>query len=1352
MVTLMFALSLIVPSISNMLPTQQTSNTIALADEDAGIVGPGNPEGKSKKELDEEKEKEDKKDEDKDSDKEESESKDEEKDSEESGGSGSAKRGSAQPKDKLSVMYAQIIMGPAMKDMDEESKEDNPKAWELRKQAEKAVKDSFEGIVSGIIGDGGVSLDVNYSEMSYMNKEIMGRNTEEYEGGENGQALASFFRTFDKYGYINTVSGNSIVASGYDAINGVARLIGGLIAFIGLILYYAVNTLSSWLTKTLASLNPYHFVGFKQGEGIMPENPISKAISNFFNGFGLNGSFMTTIMELGLLFILFMLGISVIVKLMRVDFGGAGEAGKKWLIRLFVIFGAFPLMALTATGINKSVSDIAEMTKYDDAPAMSHLLDQRAWASGTNLSPNGLKNTNSPKSKAELRYIDKSYNPSTNKGRQLISDINSAGYKNLYGETDKTKIGFDLIGKWIVNGNYNVNTYMGDLRANASLPGVSNFKPLYASYKKVDQKVITNKQLKSAMWSSTQNVDEKGKDVTNNNYNPALEIGTMDDQAFSTQSVVLMLQSSFDETSAKFYAYNFAPSNNQANLKNLTTVKTEWKEISLPGDGVLGAIGSWLSMIAKSVAYVFIGTAVILALVTTNMFAAMIAFAKQILRALTFGSINSAMATFLIYLGGIFSVLIAVGMPGMFITLVQSIGDGVEKATNGYIPPGFVDIISSIIIMFFAWYLSFGAKIGGTDQTPVRLITTLPVKMAMDFEAKVAHLDRAGGNTDFKSMASGMGQSFRKNASNTSSQMSNRFGKDASGVARGGSNMAKVGVAGGKSGMKNIAKQGAIGSAKGAAVGLATGGFVGAAAGAGKGALQGSSKGAISSAKNTASDMKKAGKDGYKSGFQSRNSDGSQSQKDKNSNKANLTSILDARKASDAKANQAYSASDGLRDYNNERSKHLADSEAKGAKESAMKYGNMPYNIMPDQRLSEQTTADKDHMTRLTGDEDLYDNDSSADMRKYSATAGMSAKEAVDEYNKPMFSRDEFTKLRDSENEDEFVDNLRDTNRGMEYAMNSTNAKNALKDSRFTDDNNNISMDNINDFNNEIDRKFADGSMTEDDWNDKAKLDNAFVLGAQEKYRRPNNKFTDRLSTDNVDGAKSDANNSRVMGATGSTRRGGSARPQNERENSRAKRPQKSSMKDRGSMGSTGTASTSGAKTSGAKTSSAKAISSPGIGGPSSKGEGKSTQSKSTQSKSTTGKQQAKGSKKSRVVSEEEYNKKMTEKMREKQKQKRQDRRKRQQEAFKKQEKKQQDQFKKQSQQSKRQHEQQMKRNQSRAKQQRRNAQQQENKIYQQQAKENKRRQDEMRRQDKRPQVKRATVDDAKNRNNKNND
>src|SRR5699024_12787618 len=80
---------------------------------------------------------------------------------------------------------------------------------------------------------------------------------------------------------------------------------------------------------------------------------------------------------------------------------------------------------------------------------------------------------------------------------------------------------------------------------------------------------------------------------------------------------------------SKFYADNFAHKNNQAKLKNLSTVKTEWKEISMPGDGIVGGIGSWLSLISPSLSYVLLASAVLMALFTTTMVTGFIFFIIQ---------------------------------------------------------------------------------------------------------------------------------------------------------------------------------------------------------------------------------------------------------------------------------------------------------------------------------------------------------------------------------------------------------------------------------------------------------------------------------------------------------------------------------------------------------------------------------------------------------------------------------------------------------------------------------------------------------------------------------------------------
>src|SRR5699024_9104011 len=320
---------------------------------------------------------------------------------------------------------------------------------------------------------------------------------------------------------------------------------------------------------------------------------------------------------------------------------------------MFVLFAGLPLMFVMSASIAKTAQSYIDSTHVTDAPAMSHLIDSRAMAAGLNMSPSALQESDeSPHVSAKENYIDERYQPAKKGSRNKISTINEESYKNLYGKEDKKEINFDLVGKWLQGEKFDVNTYMADLRSNAELPGVKNFKDEYAKAKDLsdeEKDKLTRRDLESVMWSSTQNTDEELRKPDHKNYDPTMNIGVVDNSSFLTQSVVLMLQSEFDSSSAKFYAYNMAPQGQQANSKNISTIKTEWREITMPGEGMFGVFGSWLSLVSKSLTYVLIASAVIMALVSSVFAQAFIKFFKQIWQSLVFGSIHSLLATFLIY-------------------------------------------------------------------------------------------------------------------------------------------------------------------------------------------------------------------------------------------------------------------------------------------------------------------------------------------------------------------------------------------------------------------------------------------------------------------------------------------------------------------------------------------------------------------------------------------------------------------------------------------------------------------------------------------------------------------------------
>ncbi|HDY5793363.1 TPA: hypothetical protein RPK09_002534 [Staphylococcus aureus] len=981
------------------------------------------------------------------------------------------------------TLYAQIIMGQAIE-------------TKAKKEKDPALKKAFDGVVSGIIGDGGTTLDLPYTKFSALNKELTDKDVDVYEGGEEGQALASTLATFNQYGYFKSLSGNKIATEFIQFFGDLGRFFGGGIAYIGLIFYNLLSYLLEALLKGLVALNPYSLLGFDKGKTALPDNPVSKIVKKFFDAIGLNGEFFTTLTELGLICIVIGFVLKTMIKLAQTRFREASSGAYKVIVQVFVLSVGLPLLFVLSASIAKTANNFIKATHVTDSPAMSHLLDSRAMASGLNLSPSALKSSETPHVSAEENYIDTKYQPSKKSSRNRIYDINKEAYARLYNNDNERDISFKLVSKWLTGSNFDVNTYMADLRSNAELPGSKNFIEVYSKGKNLSAsktKKLSRRDLESAIWSSTQNTDGDLRKPDHDNYDPTLEIGVENDSSFSTQSVALLLQSSFDSSSAKFYSYNIAPKGEQANSKNNSTIKTEWREISMPGDGIFGVFGSWLSLVSESLAYIFIASAVIMALISTTFAQAIYKFVKQVFQAIIFGSIHSLLATFLIYLGTIGSLLMAVGLPGAFVKFIQGIESVVFTISGDKIPAGFVEIVGALISLIFAYWLSWGGRIAATGETPARLLVTFFTQMALDFESRVAELNRAG-KTSFRVAGEGLRRSGRQRMNETSQRIKSGATESANAM---------------KYGTKGAIKGGGREAIKGVVAGAVTGGVGGAVAGATKQGMKGAVKGGKAGSKNRA---------GSEEAF-------NQSLDDSGLSKASISQLKENFKERGSKrfANKMGKANDNGLMNNEMREQSMgryqilkANEMADGIDESATgsdKYKNVVNNS--DVPLSENLTADKESLDRISGDHHMYDNATKEDLMKYSQNAGDGAREFVDsEDGKPAFTRDEINSLSNAEDENDFVDRLHNTHSGMKYAMQTENARNMLKGSNFTNEDGEVSMGKVKQFQNTTNKAMNNGeTLSKGQLRDKALLDSAFVMGAKEKYRKPSQKFRDKIGS-----------------------------------------------------------------------------------------------------------------------------------------------------------------------------------------------------------------------------------------------
>ncbi|OEK58885.1 hypothetical protein ASS94_00760 [Staphylococcus equorum] len=1079
MIALMMTLAIVFPNIAPILQ----SDNIAHGAPGEGYTNSEEGDGKSSESESSDSESDD-------SESSESESSDSE------GGEGESKGSKIEGKDSRWTLFSQIIMGQAI---ETEKKNDE------KEEDKGVIQKAFDGAVSGIIGDGGVQLNIPYTKFSALNKELTKKPLDEYEGGEEGQALASTFATYSQYGYINSLSGDKLATGATEFVGNAGRFFGGGIAYISLVFYSAMTFLLDMVLEGLVALNPYSLLGFDNGKSALPDNSLSKGLRNLFETAGLNGELFGNLTELGLIIIVFLFIMKIMFNLVQTRFKEAGQNVSKFIVRIFAIFAGLPLLFVLSSSVAKTAQNYIDATHVTDAPAMSHLIDSRAMSSGLNMSPSALQSSReSPHVSAKENYIDERYQPAKKESRNRIATINEEAYKNLYDKEDKKQINFELVGKWLQGDKFDVNTYMADLRSNAELPGVSNFKDEYAKAKDLSdeqKEKLTRRDLESVMWSSTQNTDEELRKPDHKNYDPTMNVGVVDDSSFSTQSVVLMLQSEFDSSSAKFYAYNMAPQGQQANSKNISTIKTEWREISMPGEGMFGVFGSWLSLVSKSLTYVLIASAVIMALISSVFAQAFFKFFKQVWQTLFFGSIHSLLATFLIYLGVIGSVLMAVGLPGTITKFVESLQSIILEVSQDSIPASIVEIIGALVVLIMGYWISWGGRIASTGETPVRLLVTFFTNMSLEFESRVAEMNRQGG-TNFKATGEGLRQAGRTQTTATSEKIK-------AGAKESGNSL--------KGASKGTLKGAGRGAVKGATIGLATGGVGGAVAMGSKEAVKGAGKGAVQGRKN---------RDGAKEGTENSLNDKGLGKQSVGDVKSAYSDAKVKKSAMKAEGSQRYASQVGtlnsngsmsnakrdqsLSNYQDIRSEEMSNSINKEVDGSA-KYSDVVSNS--NQPFSKNLTANKDNIDELTGDQDLYNNSSKNDLSTMSHRASEEAEShRLNGDKKPAFTQEEVNSLAEAEGENDFVDRLHNTNNGMEYAMQTENARNVMQGSKFVDDNGDVQTSKVSDYQKQTDRKVGSGEvLSKEELKDKAMLDSAFVMGAKEKYRKPSAKFKDKI-------------------------------------------------------------------------------------------------------------------------------------------------------------------------------------------------------------------------------------------------
>lgn len=639
--------------------------------------------------------------------------------------------------DSIWTIYAQFIMQTKIDKKEAEKEKEQKKSF-----LEKTVHKAYNGSMGGIIGNGGTYLDIPYNKMYSMGNKVRKDKKEE---DSVGTQMASFLSTYSHYGYIKTMSGQKAVASSKDSAAGIGRgLFGGFIS-IALVIYGAINQLLKWFIDALISTNPIALLGIGDSK-IVQNNPISSALHHFFQNIGLTSTFWDKLATAGLSIVTIICISLIMWFVMTGSRHRAAKTLKEWVVRTLGIVVAATLVLYFSSAMAKQVKSLYDNQHIEDNIVMKYIFNTRGWAASSNLSPNGLKSNSFPNAKADSGHIDKDFDPI--RSRDLISDINNTTYSTLYNMQD-SKAGFDLLNTWMGNNNFNVNTYIGDINR-GNLPNGDDSLPAFDNYKEEfggkNPKNWENSNIEYSMWSATQHIDDELKKVDSKYFKPEATVGVRQQDSFSTQSVVLMLQSSFDNKGASFYGYNISPTGLQGKAKNQTTVKTEWKEATLPGDGGIGVAGSYVGLASDALTVIIIGMGVFLALLSLNFFEAFKRIGINLGLVVGMGSPYALMSLVVLSIMFVVSLLVAGMATGVFISLASELAKVIDKITLGYIPSGFIDMVISLAKVFFAYIFAIRKPRSGM-YPPLKSFVGFPLtSVAFPYDDKVKRMSGKMGN------------------------------------------------------------------------------------------------------------------------------------------------------------------------------------------------------------------------------------------------------------------------------------------------------------------------------------------------------------------------------------------------------------------------------------------------------------------------------------------------------------------------------------------------------------------------------------------------------------------------------
>lgn len=1055
----------------------------------------------------------------------------------------------AEADSSLWVLYSQILM-------DSEEGGDKDKKEEGGNMVERGVKNA----IGSFMGDGGVEINIPFNKMYSIGvdldkaKQDNGKSdNQDKNNTQAGRQLAAFFSTFSHYGYIDTVSGSQLAAQSSGWVNSAMRFFAGFSMIIAMLFYEFFNSILGGAVSFIGKLDLFSLLGLTDS-GQFKENTsnvFTEAIYGFVQGIGLS-PYVFNLIVISSLWILVGL---FIYRLMRTlsnsafHFGQLGDHTRRFIVQFLVLFPIPILVVTLVSGFAGQLSELNSNPKFNPSPPEQYILNDRKWASALNLSPNALQGGEIPNVGSDKQHIDGKFAPS--KSRDLISDINNEAYKRMDGNASAKDIGFDLIFGYMQNSTFNVNTYMADIRQTPTNSDKDTTEA-YSAYQNTSDlsKKLTQQNYDDYIWTSKPISDSDAKEAkpTHDNFKSNSKAGVDGDSSFSTQSVALMLQTSFENHGANFYAYNIPPQGIQGKAKNMSTVKTQWREYTMPGEGVIGKAGSYLAVVTQSLFQALIIFACIHALLFTNFFKSALLTVKHWALALGTGNPVHMLVALILGLTSPLTAFIAYALPSLVVSLINVFAsgmNGVVRAVGIQNIDGIIDIAKSISFIFLSFYLIIAKTYTGKNF--ITTIIDFPTEMGLDLARKASRIMRT--RQQMRQAIRFAGQSARATGQSSSNDIVGSMSRGTFGQAyktmrnpsdwsgQGASylkNQKFDGKENGQSAKDFASETGSNDIGTGASM------STGAAGGSAASGVTGSTTGRTGTARNTL--LGHSNPNGTanpnSNPYGNRNYFGNQAP---NGSPANLST---KRQGEDNiqnpenhqrnnmfknSANQLPSAMKrgSAKDFAQDINKEEAEKQAKQngeaqAKEDVKRAENEmkqqdgkqsraadvseASNNQPTNNGQSNTTYNRENME--SGAASQFDNSNAASTASHNAsfTGGNVSQDTAKDFasQQPIFNDNEVKSLSSAKDESDFQEKLYFTNNGQYTALSQDSAKEQLAGTEFVNNDGDVDYRKVDEFNESINGKHVE-DLDEVRMKQKEQIDFAFRKGASSIYEQSQN-------------------------------------------------------------------------------------------------------------------------------------------------------------------------------------------------------------------------------------------------------